>query len=122
MNDTKRVNEKGPLREFLKFWLLKISVRGRSGSVWVSFGVRARSVRGPFGVRAKPAPGPRGVLSGSVRGAYVVRSGSVRDPKPPQRKKKRNLGGLRGEAVARPLPTADTVIYFQEPKFLRAKI
>ena len=55
--------------DFLKFWLLKISVRGRSGFVRGSFGVRARSVRGPFGVR-----------SGSARDPCRIRSGSVRDP------------------------------------------
>ena len=58
------------LTEFLKFWLLKISVRGRSGSVQGSREVRSGSVRGPLGVR-----------SGSVRGAYGIRSESVRDPK-----------------------------------------
>ena len=47
---------------FLKFWLLKISVRGS------------------FGVRSGFARGPREVHSGSVRGPFGVRSESVRDP------------------------------------------
>ena len=41
-----------PLTESLKFWLLKISVRGCSGSVRGPREVRARSVRDPFGVRS----------------------------------------------------------------------
>ena len=71
-----------PLTEFLKFWLLKISVRGRSGFVRGPFGVCARSVRGPFGlrpceVRAGTARGPHGVRAGSVRGPFAICSGET---------------------------------------------
>ena len=61
------------LTEFLKFWLLKISVRG-------PFGIRARSARGPCGVRSGFARGPRGVRSGSVRDLFEGRTGSARAP------------------------------------------
>ena len=50
------------LTEYLKFWLLKIPVRGRWGSVRGPREVRSGSVRGPLGVR-----------SGSVRGPFWIR-------------------------------------------------
>ena len=68
--------EPGPITEFLKFWLLKISVRGRSGP----FGVRSGSARGSLGVRSGSARVPRGVCLGSVRGPFGIRWGSVRVP------------------------------------------
>ena len=86
-----RANAVLPLTEYLKFWLLKISVRGRSGSVRGPREVCSGSVRGPRGVRAGSAPGPRGVRSGSVRDPFEVRSGSVRAnfaPKFPEPKSK----------------------------------
>ena len=105
---------------FLKFWVLKICVRGpfgvRARSARVPFGVRSGSVRGLRAVRAGSARDPFGVRSGSVRGAYGVRSGSVRDPKPPQPKENRNPAGVGGRAVAPP-PNGQYGYYFRSQNF-----
>ena len=94
----------------------------RSGSVRDPFRVRTRSVRGPFGVRLGSVQDPRGIRSGFVRDPFEGCAGSIRDPKAAAGKKNRNRAGVEWVAVAPPLPTADTVIYFQEPKFPGAKI
>ena len=90
-----------PLIVFLKFWLLKICVRG-------PFGVRASFARGAFGVRLGSVWDPFRIRAGSVRGSFGMRSSGVRGSfgtrKPPQPKKNCNPGGLRGGRYRPPPP------------------